>query len=191
MTDAALVAQFRRAGEDLARAGLVHAGAGNLSVWTPEGIIITREAASLDRITEADLCLIGRTTMPPRATPALDTPIHRAAYTTTGAKAILHAHPPHTIALSFDRHEFLPDDLEGAHLLGRVKVVSPRRNVVGVVAEALEESLITIVAGHGTYARGADFDECLRLTATLEASARIAWLRSTPPPAPPRRGEGS
>jgi L-fuculose-phosphate aldolase len=178
MVDEALAARFREAGEQVTRAGLAHAGAGNLSVWTPDGIIITREAASLDRLTDADLCLIGRTTMPPRATPSLDTPIHRAAYTASGAKAILHAHPPHAIALSLDRHEFLPDDLEGAHLLGRVTVVSPRRNVVGVVAEALEESLITIVAGHGTYARGADFDECLRLTSALEASARIAWLRA-------------
>jgi ribulose-5-phosphate 4-epimerase/fuculose-1-phosphate aldolase len=42
----------------------------------------------------------------------------------------------------------------------------------------LEEHLITIVAGHGTYARGGDFDECLRLTAALEASARIAWLHA-------------
>jgi L-fuculose-phosphate aldolase len=105
-------------------------------------------------------------------------------YVATGAKAILHAHPPHTVALSFDRHEFLPDHLEGAHLLGQVRVVSPRRNIVDAVAGALAGAAITIVAGHGTYARGADLWECLRWTAALEANAHIAWLRAALRPHP-------
>lgn len=170
---------FRSVGCDLATAGLVHSGAGNMSVWTPEAVIITREGAALNRLGEGDLCRVGRTTMPPIAPPALDTPIHRAIYTASGARAIVHAHPPHVVALSLGMREFFPDDLEGQHLLGRVKVVSPRRNIVDVVATALEDHMITIVAGHGAYARGTDLWECLRLTAALEASAHIAWLRAT------------
>lgn len=178
MTPSELLATVQEVGRELVRAGLVFEGAGNASVWTPTAVVITREGAALHRLTAADLCSVGRTTIPPIAPPSLDTPIHRAIYVATGARAILHAHPPHTIALSLDRHEFLPDDLEGAHLLGRVRVVSPRHNVVEVVASALEQAPITIVAGHGTYARGVDLWECLRWTAALEASARIAWLRA-------------
>jgi L-fuculose-phosphate aldolase len=177
MTVEAFLSEFRDVGRAVAGAGFVFDGAGNASRWTPEAVLITREGASLQRLTVGDLCLIGRTTMPPAAAPALDAPIHRAIYVATGSKAVLHAHAPHTVALSIDRHEFLPDDLEGAHVLGRVRVVSPRRNIVDAVAGALEQSSIVIVAGHGTYARGVDLWECLRWTDALEASARIAWLR--------------
>jgi L-fuculose-phosphate aldolase len=169
---------LRAIGRELHATGLVYPGAGNASVWTPEGVLITREGAWLHRLEADDLCMVGRTTTPPAAHPALDTPIHRAIYVATGAKAVLHAHPPHAVALSFGQHALLPDDLEGAHLLGRVPVVSPRRNIVEVVATALEGSPVVVVAGHGTYARGADPWECLRWTAAVEASARILWLRA-------------
>ncbi len=178
MTPDGVIAVFQAVGRETAVAGLVFPGAGNASVWTSDAVLITREGAVLDRMTAADIVAVDRTTAPPAATPALDTPIHRAIYVATGAKAILHTHPPHTIALSFGRHEFVPDDLEGQHLLGCVPVVSPRRNVVEVVAEALKDGPVVIVAGHGTYARGADLWECLRWTAVVEASARIAWLRA-------------
>lgn len=176
-----LIETFQDVGQAVTRAGFAFPGAGNASVWTPEALIVTREGAALDRLTAADLATISRITEPPDAAPALDAPIHRAIYVATGATAVLHAHPPHAIALSlsFNRHELVPEDLEGAHLLGRVPVVSPRRNVVEVVAGALETSAVVLVAGHGTYARGADLWECLRWTAALEASAHILWLRAT------------
>ena len=185
----AVIEVFQDVGRGMTALGFAFPGAGNASVWTPRAVLITREGAVMDRLSTADLCAVGRTTMPPVANPALDTPIHRAAYVATGAKAVLHAHPPHAVALSFDRFEFVPDDLEGGHLLGKVPVVSPRRSIVEVVVGGLEKSPIVIVAGHGTYARGADLHECLRWTAALEASARIAWLRAALPPSRPARRE--
>ncbi len=179
-----LLTLFRAVGAELTATGLVHPGAGTLSVWTPEAVIITAEGARLNGLSEADLSPIARSTVPPTRHPALDAPIHRAIYVATGARAVVHAHPPYTVALSFDRAELVPLDVEGAHALGRVPVVSARRNVVEAVATALTQSPVAVVAGHGTYARGADLWECVRWTATLEASARILWLRRAPPPAP-------
>jgi L-fuculose-phosphate aldolase len=173
---------------ELAAAGLSHAGSGNLSIWTPDAVIITREGAILNRLTAADLTEITRTTRPPGADPALDTPIHRAIYVTSGAKAIIHAHPPHAVALSMDRREFVPLDLEAMHQIGRVPVITQRRSIVDAIAASLEEHVITLVAGHGSYARGADLWECLRLTAALEASARLAWLRAALPGMAPMGG---
>src|SRR5262245_29122797 len=103
---------FRRAGDDLFRAGLIVPGSGNLSIWTPEGVLITREGAALHRLDESDLSLIARTTEPPAASPSLDTPIHRAIYVSAGGGAVAHAHPPHTVALAFDLTGFEPPDLE-------------------------------------------------------------------------------
>jgi L-fuculose-phosphate aldolase len=168
---------FRRAGEDLFRCGLVAPGSGNLSIWTPDGVLITRETAALHRLEDSDLCLIARATQPPVATPSLDSPIHRAIYVSAGGGAIVHAHPAHTVAISFGQTVFDPPDLEGGHLLGRVPVVNPRRSVIDLIAAASQASRIVIVEGHGSYARGATLDEAVHLTAMLEESARIAWLR--------------
>jgi len=172
---------FHQAGEDLFASGLIVPGGGNLSVWTPEGVLITREGAALHRLEPADLVLIARITDPPAATPSMDTPIHRAIYVSASAKAVVHAHPRHAVALSFKQVAFQPPDLEGGHLLGRVPVVSPRRNVVQLVAEALAAAPVVIVEGHGSYARGATLAEAVHLTAALEESAQIAWLRRTSP----------
>jgi L-fuculose-phosphate aldolase len=176
LTDAPLAA-FQQAGADLFACGLVVPGAGNLSVWTPAGVLITREGAALHRLDAGDLVLIARITEQPQATPAVDTPIHRAIYVSAEAKAVVHAHPQHAVALTFGQVEFRPPDLEGGHLLGRVPVVSPKRNVVQLVAEALATAPVVIVEGHGSYARGVTLAEAVHRSAALEESARIAWLK--------------
>jgi L-fuculose-phosphate aldolase len=185
------LSEFQSAGEDLHHGRLVVPGSGNLSLWTQEGVLITREGAPLHRLTASDLCLIARATEPPAATPSLDTPIHRAIYVSAGAKVIIHAHPPHIIALTIGRKTFEPIDLEGRHRLGTIPVVSPLRSVVDLVAEASATSRVVIVEGHGTYARGASFDEAVHLTAMLEESARIAAIAGPlPRPRPKALGRG-
>jgi L-fuculose-phosphate aldolase len=178
---------FQQAGEDLARWRLVTPGSGNLSVWTPAGVLITREGAALHRLTDADLCLIARATEPPVATPALDTPIHRAIYVASGDKAVVHAHPRHAVALARAGTDFLPPDIEGRHLLGSVPVVSAARSVVDLVSGALAAARVVLVQDHGVYARAGTLAEAVRLAAALEESACIAWLRRalTPPPPSP------
>jgi L-fuculose-phosphate aldolase len=173
---AATLSAFQRAGDDLFRCGLVVPGSGNLSVWTPSGVLITREGAALHRLTDADLCLIARNTEPPVATPSRDTPIHRAIYVTTGGRAVAHARPPHLIAFSYGKTAFEPPDLDGSHLFAHVPIVSPKRSVVDLVAQASATCPVVIVEGHGTYARGVTLEEAVHLTAMLEVSARVAWL---------------
>jgi L-fuculose-phosphate aldolase len=175
---AAVLDEFRAAGEDLFRCGLVVPGSGNLSVWTPAGVIVTREGAALHRLQADDLCLISRSTEPPVATPSLDTPIHRAIYVSAGAGGIVHAHPAHCIAVTLGRSAFEPPDLEGGHRLGRIPVVSPRRSVIDLIAQAIGDARAVIVEGHGVYVRGRSLEEAVQLTALLEESARIAWLRT-------------
>jgi L-fuculose-phosphate aldolase len=182
-----LLHAFQRAGDDLLRLGLVVPGSGNLSVWTQAGVVITREGAALHRLADEDLCLISRSTEPPVATPSLDTPIHRAIYVSAGGRAIVHAHPAHAIALTLTGSGFEPVDLEGRHLLGRVPVVSPKRSVVDLVAQASAQSRAVIVQGHGTYVHAATLEEAVHLTAMLEESAKIAGLTLPHPPAPSPR----
>lgn len=182
------LAAFRLAGEDLFAAGLVSPGSGNLSVWTPHGVLVTREGAPLHRLTTDDLCLISRTTEPPKVTPSHDTPIHRAIHVRTGANVAVHAQPIHAVALSLERETIVPVTAQGRRLLGRVPVVD-MRNVVQAVSDALSESVVVLVAGHGCYARGSDFEATVRAVAALEEAARVEVLRRSlglpmPPPPP-------
>ncbi len=172
-----LLAEFQLVGAELRAAGLVSSHGGNLSAWTPEGTLISGEGAMLGRLRAEDLCLIGRTTRPPGSDPALDAPIHRAAYALSEARALLHAHPPYAVALTFDRNALAPLDTEGRLLLGSVPVLAHARDIVRQVGEALAERPVVLVRGHGCYARGGDLGEALRHATQLEESARLLFLR--------------
>lgn len=174
-----LLTQFQRAGDDLMRAGLVTPGIGNLSIWKPEGIVITREGAALHRLAHRDLIQVGRSTEPPTAVPSRDIVIHRAIYVSVQARAVVFARPRHAIAITEEQAQFVPPDLDGAHLLGTVPVVSPKRSVVQLLAEAITRAPVVVVHGHGCYVRADSLEEAVSLACALESSAAIAWLRAS------------
>jgi len=173
---AALLPQFQVVGAELRAAGLIASHGGNLSVWIPDGVIITREGAMLGRLSTADLCLIGRTTQATPVVPALDTPIHRTVYVLAGGHAIVHAHPAYAVALSLACDELIPLDNDGRHLLQRVSVLPHARDIPTGVGEALATHPVVLVRGHGCYARGATLEEALQYTTQLEESARLLYL---------------
>ena len=173
-----LISQFISAGQEMARASLAPAGAGGLAVWTPEAVWVTREGAILGQLVPEDIAAISRTTMPPTATPAMDAPIYRGLFVATVGRAALHAHPLYTLAVTAVGGAWTPPDHETRYAVGSVPVITSRRGIVDEVTRALEESVVVVVRGHGTYARGATLAECLRWTAMVEASAHLAWLTS-------------
>ncbi len=170
---------FRGVGRELQALGLVYPGAGNMSVWTPEAVIITAEGARLHDLGPDDLSPIRRSTIAPARHPAQDAPIHRAVYVVSGARAVMHTHPPHAAALSTIRETLTPEDHESRFVLGLVPVIRSRRSMIDNIAEALTVNVAVMVAGHGAYVRGESLHDCLRLSATLEASARLVWLRAS------------
>ncbi|MHB8573824.1 MAG: class II aldolase/adducin family protein [Dehalococcoidia bacterium] len=180
----ALLPQFQIAGVELRAAGLISSHGGNLSVWTPDGVVITRESAMLGRLTAADLCLIGRTTRHTGADPALDTPIHRAVYVISDGRALVHAHPPHAVALSLVEDELVPIDNEGRGVLRRVPVLPHARDIVRQTGEVLESHAAVLIRAHGCYARGADLLDALRVATQIEESARLLFLHRLLPVRP-------
>lgn len=166
-----LLEAFRQVGRLLWEAGLVSSHGGNMSVRLADGrLVITRHGCMLGRIGEGDLVRVGRGGRT-EGEPSLDTAIHRAVYKATEAGAVVHAHPPHAIALSLLGSTVEPQDREGQHYLGPVAVVE----AAGIGA-ALRDKAIAVVRGHGSYARGADLEEALKWTSVLEESARVLWL---------------
>ena len=55
-------------------------------------------------------------------------------------------------------------------------MVSPRRSVVDLVAQASATSSVVVVEGHGVYAHAPTLEEAVRFTAMLEESAKVATL---------------
>lgn len=176
---ASLVAQFRAVGHDLFLRGLVSSHSGNLSLRQGESITITRHGSQLGHLGKTDLVTVGldgEASSP--VAPSMELPRHRAIYRATGAEAIIHAHPPHAVALSLLEREIVPRDVEGAYLLRQVPVIEPGDVAKEGLTEALGSHPIAMLRGHGSFAVGDSLEEALQWTTALEDSALILlWLR--------------
>ena len=121
--------------------------------------------------------------------------IHRNILRTPGVNAVVHAHYIAGSVISFDskekqlflrylgtdkkgREEFLfhPVDLFGAYVVGGIKVGSFEQPVGSPEMEErlplyLKENRLTIVRGHGPFARGGSLEDCFYRLNVLEQSA--------------------
>jgi len=107
--------------------------------------------------------------------------VHRAIYQATSASAIVHAHPPHAIALSLAETEITPTDAEGLSILGQVLVLGWHMEVrpgglADIIAQALKQCRIVMVRGHGSFAISQLLEEALNCTTMLEESCRVICL---------------
>lgn len=167
--------------------GLNDSHSGNASVKLGDRVLVTPTGCCADTLFPADLvecALAGQAT----EGASLDAPLHLAIYDAVPeARAVLHSHAPHAIALTLDADEFAPEDFEGQYYFGSVPVLGIPydqylQRAPQEVAAALTDSPVCIVRGHGVYARGETLDRAYKWTCSLESSARISWLR--------RRGPG-
>jgi len=176
-----ILSQFRNIGNNLFSRGLVSSQSGNLSIRMGENLIITRRGSQLVNLDENDLIETG-IYKNNRSTPLASTelPVHRAIYQITSAQAIVHAHPPHAVALSLTEREIVPDselisEICKVPVLGwGVKVVPDA--LVDVIANALKHHRIVLVRGHGSFAIGQLMDEAYNLTMALEESCQVSCL---------------
>ena len=184
-----MLSQFQRVGRDLFTRGLVSSHSGNLSIRRGEQLLITRRGSMLGYLQEQDLVETG-VTQNNRATPLASTELalHRTIYQQTPALAVIHAHPPHAIALSLTEREFIPPDLEGSYLLQKVPVLGEGvmmkpDGLVDIIAQALKHNRIIIVKGHGIFATGQLLEEALHWTTALEMSCQVMCLLKSLNPA--------
>ncbi|MDD5038412.1 MAG: aldolase [Dehalococcoidales bacterium] len=174
--------QFQGVGRDLFTRGLVSSHSGNLSIRLRDRLIITRRGCRLGCLEEDDLIETG-INKNDRFTPKASTelPVHRLIYQTTPALAIVHAHPPHTVALSLTETEVVPNCVEGLATVGRVPVLGWNMDVKAgglgdIIAKALMRNKIVIVHGHGSFAIGQLLEEAYDYTTTLEESCHVICL---------------
>jgi len=173
--------QFQAVGHDLSTRGLVSSHSGNLSIRLGERIIITRRGCQLGCLEENDLIETG-ISRNDRATPlaSKELAVHRAIYHETSALAIIHAHPPHAVALSITDKEIVPT-VEGFSLIGGVPVLGwseelEKESLADIVARALKTHHIIMVHNHGSFAIGQWLEEAYNLTTALEHSSQVLCL---------------
>jgi L-fuculose-phosphate aldolase len=106
--------------------------------------------------------------------------VHLEVYKNTRFEAIVHAHPPHAIAVSLVTDDIIPEDSEGKMLCPKIAVVTGTpgsQELAENVARALSSSNLVIVQGHGTFAAGMTLDEAFVYTSLAEHSCRILCLK--------------
>jgi L-fuculose-phosphate aldolase len=180
--EAMISSQFQTVGRDLFAKGLVSSHSGNLSIRLGERIIITRRNSGLGCLEEHDLVETG-INKNDRNTPlaSIELAVHRAIYRETPALAIVHAHPPHAVALSLTEKEIVPIDTEGLSIVGHVPVLGWDMEVkpgglTDIISQALKQHRIIMVHGHGSFAIGQLLEEAHNYTTTLEESCQVICL---------------
>lgn len=180
---ARLYTAFRQVGEDLFQQRLISATAGNFSVRTKEGFLITKSGAQKARLAPEDLVEVPLEGPFPEGA-SVESVVHREVYLKTPAQAIVHAHPRVAVALSLSLERVVPLDLEGRHYLQEVPVLAPKttsatEEAAHAVAEALKGHRACLLRGHGAFAVGLKEKpeeallEAYSLLTTLEESAEI------------------
>jgi len=195
---AAIVREFQWVGRELVARGLLTLHAGNLSVRYNGRVFITRTGSRLGHLGPKDVVETPLNPAKPRHPRAsMELPAHLAIYEATGAGAIVHAHPPSAVALSFVTDRIAPVDSEGAIILRDIPVIRAQRvvgspEVARKAAASLRDHRIVVVATHGSFAIGRTLEEALSVTTTLEMSAKIALMvRALGGPVGRRRAVGT
>jgi L-fuculose-phosphate aldolase len=161
---------------------LISGWGGNLSCRVGENeFLITGRHAPLGFLTAADLVRIDGAGKPlkPDQLASSETPLHLAVYAATGTQAIIHVHPPITLAFSLTHDDFVPVSFEEKYTIGEVPIVAQNTPTVTKpekFAEELKYRSVAIIKGHGTVAIGKNFQEAFLLTDLLEEAVRCRFF---------------
>lgn len=173
--------------------GLVAGTGGNVSVRVPgtSEALITRTGVSLGDVKPEDILRVdaaGRLLDPGGAhRPSMETPIHVAGYRLRpDRQAVIHLHPPHTIAMSLAGQP-LPLVTTSARLLLRhvpcIPVAYPETDRLHRAMEAVfarcPEANVVLMQAHGLTAYGQDLADAFNLADLCEATAQQAYLART------------
>jgi L-fuculose-phosphate aldolase len=168
--------EFGRIGRRLYTEALISANFGNMSVRSGNGFFISRTGSFLD-VPEQPVYVPLEGPVPGDA--SSEYRVHREIYTITSHRAVVHAHPPHAIALSLFNASIIPVDAEGVMFCPFIPAVEGKtgsEELAVNVATGLLSSCVAVARGHGTFAGGKNLDEAYIRTSLAEHSCRILIL---------------
>lgn len=176
--------EFDAIGRDLFAHALNNSHSGNISALQGGRITITASGSMLHRLGWQDLVEVGiNDTAPSRASRELV--VHREIYRRTNALAVVHAHPPFTIALAAQMNPIVPEDAEGAYYFGAIPVIDVSQAIGSdevaerVPAEMVEKRTpLVVVRNHGVFSAGLTLWDAYQWISSLEHSCRILMMKS-------------
>jgi L-fuculose-phosphate aldolase len=172
--------EFARIGADLWMSGAVSSHGGNMSARDGDQVFITRTGSMLGHLGSEDVIetTLTDTGDPRDALCSVELVVHRAIYSATDARAIVHAHTIHTIVRSLVEDRIVPLDSESLLRLQDVPVVSAEQLVGSpeagaLLAAALKDRSVAVLRSHGPFAVGASLEDAFMAISCLEASCEI------------------
>ncbi|MBT8507804.1 fuculose phosphate aldolase [Methanomicrobiaceae archaeon CYW5] len=169
--------EFERIGKRLIMEGLLSGNFGNMSVRYDGGFFITASGSFLDN--PGELAEVSWLKGPGEGASS-EYRVHQKIYEATAATAIVHAHPPVTVAASFTGDAINPIDSEGKMFLPSIPVVDgePGTEVLAEnVGAAAVLAPVVIARGHGTFACAETLEKAYLLTAITEHAAKVLYYR--------------
>jgi L-fuculose-phosphate aldolase len=169
--------EFKRIGKRLFDEHLIGGNFGNISMRkSDEGFFIKRTGTFLDEPGEPVFVL-----MEGEAPEDVSSEfrVHRAVYKTNVCEAIIHAHPPYSVAASLTLSKVVPKDSEGKMFCPVIPVFRGRPGSDGLaksVAAGLKCAPVVIARGHGTFAAGKTLDEAYIYTSLAEHACKVLAL---------------
>lgn len=199
---AAIPHRFKTVGSALMRVNLNNTHSGNISCRDPQDpdrFWVTASGSQCGNLATRDIVRVRFDDMrwEGPARPSSEANTHRRVLSLPGVNACVHCHSIASTLLGFESpqesifllrrepptadpedHFFQPVDLWGAGLVGTVTVGMYQSAVGSAEMEeripgCLRQAPITIVMGHGPFARGESLEECLHHLSVLENSAAV------------------
>ena len=146
--------EFRRIGKLLFQEGLVDACGGNISVREGDKVFITHRDAMLGDLREKDIVEVGLEAGEQDSSASREINAHRAVYKQSGAKAIVHAHPANTIAVSITDNKIVPQDAEGTFVFKSAPILRVRSSIGSEETARMlpaflgNENVVAVLKGH-------------------------------------------
>ncbi|MHA1764176.1 MAG: class II aldolase/adducin family protein [Promethearchaeota archaeon] len=181
MIDEETFKQFKITGKILTRHRYNTSHSGNISMRSGNKILIKRRGAMLgylepDDIIETDLYNADSGIM----LSSTETEVHRQIYLNTDAMAVIHAHNPFCVILSFIEDEITCLDAEGIYMYRKIPIIeldnpAGPADAAREVPKILKNYPIVVVRGHGVFAKGNTLYDALQNITGAEQSAMLRY----------------
>lgn len=177
-----MYSDFIKFGRMLWEAGLVHMTSGNMSVRKGDILYITKTGTRLGDLSYTDITRVNLVNDVRDKGASSEVKVHRAIYKNLkDVRAIIHAHPVYTTALSFTSAEIVPADSDSLYI-PRIPVLKECPYAEGSSCVAvhfpslLSEHGIAAICGHGAFSIGRSLEECAMKMSMMENSSKILYL---------------
>ena len=109
-----------------------------------------------------------------------ETEVHRQIYLNTDAMAVIHAHNPFCVILSFIEDEITCLDAEGIYMYRKIPIIeldnpAGPADAAREVPKILKNYPIVVVRGHGVFAKGNTLYDALQNITGAEQSAMLRY----------------